>query len=299
MIGKATSCPGGTALFVYVVNDKKGYELTRNGLSGITPKELYSDMAILQQQNLRCTNNTLSLVLSPTIKDGKEITDVKLQKLTEDFLLKMQLDPKHRQFIAFIHTEKDHKHVHIIMNRIKTDGTLIKDNFISKNAQAAAHQVALKHGLTSAKVLKEAKERERKNSFKEIRSIIKKAHYLVLKTKPKNLEAYQKEMAKFGIQVIPCINKQGNIQGYRFIHSATVTNLKASEVDRKIKLHQLFTRDKSIKSKDLNQVQIVRDYSLNTTFLKSAISQLAYAVGEHQDEKPRRKKKNNRNTLQR
>ena len=38
MISKAKSCPGGTALFNYVINDLKGYELLRNGLSGITTK---------------------------------------------------------------------------------------------------------------------------------------------------------------------------------------------------------------------------------------------------------------------
>lgn len=305
MIGKATSCPGGTALFVYVVNDKKGYELTRNGLSGLTPKELYSDMSILQQQNLRCTNNTISIVLSPAIKDSEGISDDKLKRLTEGFLMEMNLDPKLRQFIAFVHTEKNHKHVHILMNRVKTDGSLIKDNFISKNAQSAAHKIALEYGLISAKVVKETKERERKELKKEIRGIIKKAHYQVLRKKPKNLEAYQKEMAKFGIQVTPTINKQGNIQGYRFLHAASVTNLKASEVDRNIKLHQLFIRDHSLESKNLDKQQITKDYSINTSLFKSIISQLANNLGEYQNESFEqnenfeRKKKINRRTLKR
>ena len=102
MISKAKACPGGTALFLYVVNEKKGYELFRNGLSGETPKDLYSEMAIIQRQNLRCKNNTISIVLSPTIKDGQSISDEKLKQLTQDFLTKMDLDPLRNQFIAYV-----------------------------------------------------------------------------------------------------------------------------------------------------------------------------------------------------
>lgn len=245
MVGIAKACPGGTALFHYVVSDKKGYELTRNGLSGITPKELYTDMLIFQQQNLRCTNNTISMVLSPTISDGINMSDNQLKQLTEDFLTEMELDPNSRQYIAFVHSEKAHKHVHILMNRVKMDGTLIKDSFISKNAQEAAHLVALKHGLTSAKILKETKENQSKSKNLEIKKTIKKAHYKVLMMKPDTLETYKEGMLKFDIEVLPTINKQGNIQGYRFNHKPTETNLKASEVDRNLKLNKLFTNGNS------------------------------------------------------
>ena len=185
MISKAKSCTGGTALFNYVVNENKGYELLRNNISGITPKEMYSDFSILQQQNLRCKNNTISIVLSPTIDDSIKMTNEQLKTLTKDFLKEMDLDPKTNQFIAFVHTEKEHKHVHIILNRVKQDGTLIKDSFISKKAQFVAHEMALKHGFTSAKELKKVKEQERKLFYKEVRNLIKKSHYLVLK---KNLK---------------------------------------------------------------------------------------------------------------
>ena len=167
MISKAKSCPGGTALFNYVINDLKGYELLRNGLSGITPKELYSDMSIIQKQNLRCSNNTISIVLSPTIEDGSRMTSDQLKELTAGFLKELELDPGASQFIAFVHTEKEHKHVHILLNRVKQDGTLINDSFISKKAQAAAHRIALAQGLNSAKDLKEAKEQERKMPIKK------------------------------------------------------------------------------------------------------------------------------------
>lgn len=241
MISKAKSCPGGTALFQYVVNDKKGYELMRNNLSGLTPKDMYSNMAIIQNQNLRCKNNTFSIVLSPTIEDGKKLSDQQLKEVTKDFLKEMNL--KSSQFIAFIHDEKDHKHIHIILNRVNLDGSLINDSFISKRAQQTAHKIAQKHQLISAKDLKKAKEKKQKEASKDVIKQIRNANRLVMNTKPKNLLEYMEKMKHNGVEVKPTINKQGNIQGFQFIHIATGTNLKASQVDRKLKLNKLFSTD--------------------------------------------------------
>ncbi|MGJ8744423.1 relaxase/mobilization nuclease domain-containing protein [Polaribacter sp.] len=293
MISKAKSCTGGTALFNYVVNENKGYELLRNNISGMTPKEMFSDFSILQQQNLRCKNNTISIVLSPTINDSIKMTNEQLKILTKDFLKEMDLDPKTNQFIAFVHTEKKHKHVHIILNRVKTDGTLIRDNFISKKAQFVAHEVAIRHGWTSAKELKIKKEQERKLFYKEVRIAIKKAHYLVLRMKPKNLQAYQIEMAKLGIKVNPTINKQGNIQGFRFVHEVSGTDLKASEVDRNLKLNQLFLIEKSTISNNvcrINKTIDLKEYNLNTTDFNSIISLLSFEDGDDTSKKQHRKR---------
>ena len=82
-------------------------QTTRNNISGVTPKEMFSDMSILQQQNLRCKNNTISIVLSPTINDSIKMTNEQLKTLTKDFLKEMDLNPKTNQFIAFVHTEKN------------------------------------------------------------------------------------------------------------------------------------------------------------------------------------------------
>ena len=267
MISKAKACPGGTALFLYVMKENKGYELFRNKLSGETPKEIYNEMAIIQRQNLKCDNNTFSIVLSPAIKDGSKMTDSQLRNLTTDVLKEMNLDPNTRQFLAYVHTEKNHKHIHVLMNRVRNDGTLIKDTKIGKSAQRAAHFAATKHGLISAKDKKESKEIENKLANKKIREEIKKACCYVLKRRPRNLTEFQREMAKFNIEVNPTINKQGNIQGFRFKHLKTNTDLKASEVDRKLKLHKLYTQENPSRKKDLEEGLSLKEFKLNLSQL--------------------------------
>lgn len=291
MVSKAKSCPGGTALFNYVVNEAKGYDLLRNDISGVTPKEMYSDMMVFQQQNLRCVNNTISMVLSPTIADGQKITNEELKELTQDFLKLMNLNPKSNQFIAFVHDEKDHKHIHILLNRVKKDGTLINDSFISKKAQTAAHEVAKAHNLTSAKEIKEQNESKAKLAHTDIKKVIKSSHFKALATEPANLKEYQNEMSKRGVQVLPTINKQGKIQGFRFLHEASGVNLKASEVDRNLKINELLKNERI----DFNKVEYateqMQNIKINNEKLKSILTGLSIEIApDVDDELPKRKK---------
>ncbi|TDE55379.1 relaxase/mobilization nuclease domain-containing protein [Flavobacterium sp. GT3P67] len=291
MIGKASACPGGTALFNYVISDKKGYELTRNGLSGTTPKELYDDMNIIQKQNSRCNNNTISIVISPTVDDGEKLSDTELKAITEAFLTELDLDPKKQQYLAFIHTEKDHKHIHVLLNRVQENGKLIQDNFIGKRAQHAAHRVAIKYGMTSARELKYENESKRAALNKDIKQHIKTAHLDVLKQNPRSLNAYKRLLLLKSIELIPTVNKQGQIQGYRFLDFGTGTNLKASEVDRNLKLNDLFLNKNEHKFNIDNTPAVSRNTENNSPLFNPSVSTIPVTNDQDENLKKRKKKK--------
>lgn len=246
MIGKAKSCIGGTALANYVMKDIKGYELLRNNLSGMTPTEILQEMKIIQNLNQKAQYKTLSLVLSPEKKEGQKLTNKELKEITLDFLKELKVDTKNQQYLAFVHTEKEHKHIHIICNRVKDDGTLVSDNFIGKKAKWAAHRIAKERGLISAKerMLENLKNIEQgKDDKRAIKNKILEKHNLVMKTKPKSMEEYKRKMYDFGVKVIPTINRQGLIQGYRFLDLESGNNFKASEIHRKLGLNILSEKE--------------------------------------------------------
>ena len=266
MIAKAKTCIGAAALFNYVINPNKGYELVRNNLSGETPKDMFQTMQILQNQNSRCKNNTISVVISPTIEDSKKMTDQDLNNLVHDFLVGLKLDPKNAQYIAFVHTEKEHKHIHILANRIDENGKALKDNYIGFQAQRIAHEIALKYGWFSIRQENENKKEQVKANQKQVAQEIKKAHYFVLKEQPKGLQQYIDMMRMHQIEVKPSVNKQGNIQGFRFIHLPTNTNLKASEIDRNLKLNELFENGTPKRSDDLFHTVLFKDQDKQISF---------------------------------
>ncbi len=242
MIGKAKSCNGGISIFNYVIKDEKGHELLRNNLCGETPVELLREMKIIQQLNQRATNKLFSMVLSPHIEDGQRLSKKELGEITQDFLKELEIDPDEAQFLAFVHTEKQHKHIHILLNRVKTDGKLLPDHHIGKKAHWAAHRVAEKHGLVSAKQMRIDKAKAlgaETNMNKDVKKSVHLRHLEVISRRPLSLDRYISQMANLGVQFIPVINKQGDLQGFRVKDKQTGLEFKASDVHRTMSLNNL------------------------------------------------------------
>ncbi|MCD0477457.1 relaxase/mobilization nuclease domain-containing protein [Chryseobacterium sp. LC2016-29] len=238
----AQSCKGGAALANYIMQDKKGYELFRNGICGETPSQILSEMKIIQNLNQNAQNKTFSLVLSPDKTQGQKLSDKELRKITRDFMKKLSIEPEKQQFVAFVHTEKSHKHIHIIVNRVQDDGKLLSDHFIGKKAQWAAHKVAIENGLISAKELLIDKLRsidQGKDLDRTVKNEILRKHDFVMNHHPKSMESYMKKMEEIGVKIIPTINKQGQIQGHRMSDLATGKDFKASDVHRSVGLKKL------------------------------------------------------------
>ena len=253
MIALAKSCSGGGSLLNYIMSDKKGYELFRSNLCGVNPKEIMEEIKIIQDFNQRATNKTLSLVISPSIEDGNKLSDSDLREMTNEFLNQLNIDVNQHQLLAFTHTEKQHKHIHIYCNRLNMQtGRLVKDHHIGKRAQWIAHRIALKRNLVSAKqiMIDKIKSSEKKviSDEKSIKSQIYQKHLKAIDKHLNSFSEYIDVMKSMGVIVQPTINKQGLTQGHRIIDVATNSNFKASEVNRKMNLNDVGNNN-SIKEK--------------------------------------------------
>lgn len=241
MIGMVKSVQGGGALFNYVCNPEKGYEVDRNLISGINSKEIFDDFKLYIEQNQRATNKILSMVLSPDIKDGNNMQKDDFKSLIREFLKELDIDYKNQPYVAFLHTEKKHNHIHILFSRVKEDGSLIKDNHIGKKAQWAAHRVAEKRGLTSAKQVMIDKVKMIENEQNQINSVQKQilnAHKSIT-SRNINYEEYKLKMFEHGFKVKPFLNKQEQLQGHRIIDLHTGIDYKASDIHRSLSLSHM------------------------------------------------------------
>lgn len=143
MIGKGQAISRTKASISYGWNQEKDAEiLLKQHLAGDDPQEITEEFRIMQSENERCTKNTLSFVVSPTVDDGKNMSTQELGKVADNFIKEMKL--QNHQAIAFVHRDKQHTHIHIYANRISLSGETYKDNFIGKRSQLAADNVAKK-----------------------------------------------------------------------------------------------------------------------------------------------------------
>jgi len=230
LIGKGKSIAHTGTSISYGWDQEKDAEIVlKQHLYGESPGEITQEFKLLQDQNCNCTNNTLSFIISPTIEDGKKLKSADLQKIAERFISQMKLGE--RQAIAFVHKDKNHKHIHLYVNRIDFKGVAYNDSFIGKRSQLAAEKVAESMQLTTVKQVQFEKEFNQR----EIRSEIKRRHDLTLRQfSPKSYDKYVKAMQTNGVKVIPSINNQNKLQGFRFQFNGY--NLKGSEIHRNMSL---------------------------------------------------------------
>ena len=236
MIGLGKSISHTEASMGYGWDQEKDAEVVyRQHLSGDNPKEITQEFKVIQSQNHKCKNNTLSFVLSPTIEDGRELKEKELKEITERFVKEMKL--QERQAIAFVHRNMSHIHIHLYVNRINFEGKAYKDNFIGKRSQLAAERVARQMGLTTVREVVQ----EKLDKVKEIRSEIKKIHErIITEMKPKDFDQYIKYMKQMDVQVIPSINKSNRLQGFRFEYKGE--SLKGSHVHRSMSMGRIAER---------------------------------------------------------
>ena len=215
--------------------EKEAEEVYRQHLSGENPKEITQEFKIIQSQNHKCKKNTLSFVLSPTIEDGRELKARELKEITERFVKEMRLEE--RQAIAFVHRNKSHLHIHLYVNRINFEGKAYKDNFIGKRSQLAAENVARQLGMTTVREVQQQK----LEKVRDIRAEIRQIHEKVMtEMRPKDFDQYLKYMKQGDVEVLPSINKQNQLQGFRFEYNGE--SLKGSHVHRSLSMGRIAER---------------------------------------------------------
>lgn len=249
MIGLGKACNGGGALMNYVYDLKRGYELDRNLLCGDSPKQLVEEFKIIQSLNQRGLNKMLSFVISPDPKDVPKLNKNDLIEMSKEFLNLLEIDTDSQQYVTFVHTDKDHLHLHILANRvIQANGKLISDHHIGKRAQWAAHKIAMKRNLISAKN-KMIENIKTKDDLKVLKKKINSIHETIMKQKPPNFEVYKRNMMQNGVDVFTVLNSNGIVQGFNLIEFNSQIQFKASEINRQNGILELYNNPNKVTNK--------------------------------------------------
>ncbi len=262
MISKAKSIRGSSQAIDYILNDKgQAMELDRNGLAGSNGKEILKELRMVQEQNTLCHNNTLTIVLSPDSKQG----DYSLEEM-KTFLHEHldNLGLKDHQWIATVHNSTDDKHIHIIANRINSQGKALNDSFISKRAQTSAEKIAVEHGYTTADEISSTKQVRTKELKKEINSAM-----IQCKAKSKTFEEFCSNMKEKGFAVKPNYNNKGAMFGMRI--EGKGEGFKLSEINRNIKhyhLADIMPKDTLIQATDIK----IKPSKGSSNFIKESIA---------------------------
>jgi hypothetical protein len=99
---------------------------------------------------------TIHAILSPAIEDGKTLETEQWQKIADDYLSKINMQDL--QAIGFLHTDKEHRHLHLVINKVKEkDFKLVHDSYIGKKSQKAADDIAREMKLIRATEIRQSR----------------------------------------------------------------------------------------------------------------------------------------------
>ena len=155
--------------------------------------------------------------------------------MAELYLKKMGLED--HQTIGFLHSDKNHTHVHLVINRInENDFSLYNDSFVGKRSSNVADEIAIEMGLTRAREI------ERENKLAETnpnrlnnrkpsgcKQRFKADMEGLLRKGQKNITAYFKALEDLGYTVKQHMNREtGELRGYGLLKDETYLMLLRS-----------------------------------------------------------------------
>jgi len=226
MIGKGKSISHTGKALGYAENKLDAREIDRKYVVGENFKEIRQEFKVLQSVNHHCEKNTLAFVVSPTIADGNKLTDQDWREISQGFLKKMGL--QEHQSVSYLHTDTEHKHLHIYVNRIDFAGKAYQDNFLSNRSAQIAKEIAHARGLTLAQQVKT----EQQRALIPKSEIILEAHRSVLSHAPRQVAEYTRLMKERGVESHLKHDSKGLLVGVTF--ELAGERIKASDIDRNL-----------------------------------------------------------------
>lgn len=154
---KVSRGAGFGGLLKYVFDDGahehslKDPEIVSTNMFGKSSAELAAEFGAVRR--LRSDIEKPVWHASLSLPPGESISKEKWDQVVRDFMTEMGLDPNNHQFVAAIHRDTEHEHVHIVANRIGLDSKVWlgqREALVAIKATAALEK---RHGLRITKTL--------------------------------------------------------------------------------------------------------------------------------------------------
>lgn len=219
----------------YLCKDRtRSLVLETEGVRAYDYKLMALDFEAQRRLNPNLKSSVLHIILS--YYPGEKISDDMMIKIAKEYLEKLEI--KNTQAAIVKHSDRDHPHTHLIINRVDNNGKTIKDNWIGLRGKKTAQQLTIKYELIQAqKKTLELTHLERLNDYEAARYQIYRAICDAL-PKCKNLDELKSRLNSRKIEMIYKYKGQTDqLQGVSFKQGNF--KFKGSAIDRQFSLKNL------------------------------------------------------------
>ena len=146
MIGKiAPKGRGFRGLSAYLLCSGRG-RIVAGVMAGRTPRELSEEFGVLRRLNPKLTKAVAHLMLSPAPGDPP-LTDEQWQAMAYRYISAMGFAGA--PWVAVVHQDTDHQHMHLMACRIGFDGKTVSDANDFRKSEAIVRQIEAEFGLAA------------------------------------------------------------------------------------------------------------------------------------------------------
>lgn len=134
-------------------------------------------------------------------KPGEDPSKEQMIEAANRYCTKMGADPKDHQIVVYQHHDKPHKHIHIYINRVPTDGSkaLETSHNYARNVRICK-EIMQELGFAMVETLEEGKLRNVAENQKEAQKVVNLAIRGALKQKCKSPEELERRLKQKGIE---------------------------------------------------------------------------------------------------
>lgn len=251
----------------YVIDKNKAQLLYSEGIR-TKDKESIIRSFIAQSQMNPISKPVAHISLSFSVQDKARLSNAAMAGIAIEYMKKMGYG--NTQFIIVGHHDREHPHVHLVINRIDNDGKRISDRNEKLRSTKVCMELTKKNGLYIA----QGKETVKRNRLKELDKT-KYEIYDALKAsipKCRNWQEMKTSLKKQNIEIDFRYNgSTDKIQGIRFKKNGYTFN--GSQIDRSCSYSKI---DFQLKQNEREQeIHIQYNHSQNqSSVLESAVSAL-------------------------
>lgn len=216
---------------------KKDAKVVGGNMSGENARELAKEFGEVRQLRDEIEKPVWHCALS--LPGGERLSSEQWGKVAAAFITRMGIDPMENQYIVVQHNDTAHDHAHIIVNRIRPDGSIWNHRNDVYKAIAATQELEELFNLISTPG-REAKqfaqpsftkgeiEKHKRTGEFPAKVPVARAIAEVAAAGPMEPMAFISAMEEHGVRAVPNISKTGKMNGFSFEYEGVA--LKGSDV---------------------------------------------------------------------
>ncbi len=222
MISKISHGKGFRGVFDYLLSKQEARIL--NGYEGMTARELSAEFRTAR--NLRPDIEKPVWHASLSLSPDEHLDDETWQRVVESYLAKMGIDTSEHQFVVIRHSDTDHEHVHIVVNRISMSGATWRPVFDIRQSHEVMRELEREFGLKSGerkndgfgepKLKRGEVEKALREQEPPVKLIVSEAVKEAVKDKP-DMKTFIDRLNEQGIIAIPNVASTGRMNGFSFV----------------------------------------------------------------------------------